>query len=364
MLDRLPAVVAASFICLTGAGVATEAEAQGCGGTYTVKRGDSLSAIADAQYKDVGKWSAIYQSNVSAIGENPERIAVGMTLNLTCIDGLPVGLEGGVDIENVVAVSAPLQVPLGNPGNRDRINLLTGDDYAPFTDRDLPSGGLFTELVKATMEDVDPEKGWGVNWVNDWSAHFEPLLSNAFLEMSFPWIKPDCENDPATYRCANLVFSEPMFEMLILLFTNTSNPMTFTRDQDVFGKTLCRPEGYATFFFDHNGRNWLREEKITLLQPGTPNDCFEMLAEGEVDGVVMNEFTGRQKISELSLEGVVDVAAGIPINIDGLHIVAHKDHPEAIDLISMVNEGLDGIRESGEYQRIVDEHMTRIWAGF
>lgn len=364
MINRFSAILAASIFGFSGVSFATSAAAQTCGGTYTVKSGDSLSAIADAQYKDVGKWSAIHQANIATIGPRPERIFVGMELNLTCIDGLPVGLEGGIDIQNVTSVSAPLVVPLGNPGNRDKVNLLTGDDYAPFTGRDLPNGGLFTELVKAAMTDVNPEKGWGVNWVNDWSAHFEPLLSNAFLDMSFPWIRPDCDTQPDTYRCVNLVFSEPMFEMLVLIFTNTSDPMQFTRDQDVYGKTLCRPDGYATFFFDKDGRNWLKEEKITLAQPGTPNDCFEMLAEGEVDGVVMNEFTGRQKIKELNLEGIVDVAAGIPINIDSLHVVAHKDHPEAIEMISMVNDGLEGIRESGDYQRIVDEHMTRIWASF
>lgn len=261
-------------------------------------------------------------------------------------------------------MSAPLTVPLGSPANRTRINLLTGDDYAPFTDRQLPNGGLFTELVDAAMVSAGPENGFGINWVNDWSSHFEPLLSNAFLDMSFPWIKPDCDADPASYRCANLVFSEPMFEMLVLLFTNTSNPMQFSSDEDVIGKTLCRPEGYATHFFDHRGRHWLRDAKISLVTPASPAACFELLAQGTVDGVVMNEFTGREKISAMGLQGTIEVALGKPIAIDRLHVVAHKAHPQADELIAIVNEGLVGIRESGAYQRIVDEHMTRIWAAF
>ena len=32
-----------------------------------------------------------------------------------------------------------------------------------------------------------------------------------------------------------------MFEMLILLFTNKTNPVSFAKDEDLFGKTLCRP---------------------------------------------------------------------------------------------------------------------------
>ena len=356
--------MAAVVVGMVGSIAPTVTQAQSCGGSYVVKRGDSLSVIANLLYHDARKWTAIYQSNIGLIGENPERIEAGVTLNLACINGLPVGLDGGVDFENAVAVSAPLTVPLGSPGNRDRINLLTGDDYAPFTDRQLPNGGLFTELVDAAMSGVRPEKSFGINWVNDWSSHFEPLLSNAFLDMSFPWIKPDCGTDPTTYRCANLVFSDPMFEMLVLLFTNEANPVQFTTEDDILGKTICRPEGYATFFFDHRGRNWLRDGKITLVAPEGPAECFEMLAAGTVDGVVMNEFTGREKIRELGLQDQVNVALGHPINIDSLHVVAHKDHPEAEALITLVNEGLAGIRESGEYQRIVDEHMTRIWAAF
>ncbi|MEM1302053.1 MAG: transporter substrate-binding domain-containing protein [Pseudomonadota bacterium] len=360
MRRRIAGLLAAIGMCVGGA-----AASQTCGGVYEVRAGDSLSLIADALYKDVGKWSAIHQTNIGTIGSDPSRINVGMRLNLTCIDGLPTGLQGGVDVAEVTRAAAmPLVVPLGNAANATKINLLTADDYAPFTDRALPEGGLFTELVQVAMQEAAPDAGFAIHWVNDWSAHFEPLLSNALLDLGFPWIAPDCDSDPTTYRCANLVFSDPMFEMLVLLFTNTSNPMRFESDSDVYGKTLCRPQGYATFFFDHDGRNWLKDERITLEMPATPDDCFEMLAEGTVDGVVMNEFTGRKKIKDLELAGQVDVAAGLPIAIDALHIVAHKSHPEADQLMAMVNTGLETIKENGEYQRVIDEHMTRIWAEF
>ncbi|MEM9436552.1 MAG: transporter substrate-binding domain-containing protein [Pseudomonadota bacterium] len=364
MLNRFTAVVAASFIGVSGATFGTSAEAQTCGGTYTVKRGDSLSLIADELYKDVGRWSSIYQANVSAIGNNPELISVGTKLNLTCINGLPLGLEGGVDVSNVVAVSAPLQVPLGDSSVRNRINLLTADDYKPFTDRSLPGGGMYTEIVQATMEAAAPDQGFAIHWVNDWAAHHEPLLSNALLDLGFPWFKPDCEADPATYRCQNLVFSDPVFEVLSVMFVRSDSGFAYRTDEDMAGRTICRPSGYSTFIFDHQGRNWLRDGIITVDMPGTIDDCFEGVVSGEYDGLVLNEFTGREKIKALGLEGTVDVAGGLPIAIDGLHIIAHKSHPQAVELMALVNEGLEEIKENGEYQKVIDEHMTRIWAAF
>ncbi|MEM8591663.1 MAG: transporter substrate-binding domain-containing protein [Pseudomonadota bacterium] len=364
MFERFSAFLAALLVGLSGAAFSTSVAAQSCGGVYAVERGDSLSAIADELYKDAGKWSAVYQANISTIGSDPQRITVGMTLNLTCIDGLPVGLEGGLDVEQVTSVSAPLQIPLGNASVRDKINLLTADDYKPFTDRSLPGGGMYTEIVQKTMEAAGPDKGFAIHWVNDWSSHHEPLLSNALLDLGFPWFKPDCEADPATYRCANLVFSDPVFEVLTLMFVNTANPVAFTQEEDILGKTVCRPAGYSTFIFDHEGRNWLADGKIQLEMPASIDDCFEGLVEGAYDAVVLNEFTGREKINSLELTGQVDVAAGLPIAIDGLHIIAHKSHPDAVELMAMVNEGLAEIKENGEYQRVIDEHMTRIWASF
>lgn len=363
MFDRCKGLLASVFFM----GLASAAAAQSCGGTYVVQRGDSLSLIADALYKDVGKWTAIHQSNISTIGSNPERIAVGMSLNLTCIDGLPTGLEGGVDLAALTASAAaaqPLVVAPGNARSRSKINILTGTDFAPFTDSDLPNGGMLTEVVQAAMDEVNPEQGFAIHWVNDWGAHFEPLLSNALLDIGFPWFKPNCDAQPDTYRCQNLLFSDSMFEVLILLFVDTSRPFEFRTTDDIKGKRLCRPAGYATYIFDQSERNWLRDGVIELVVGDSPADCVEKVAEGEADAAVLNEFLGRQTVKDLGLKGQIDVAGGNPISIDGNYMVVHKSHPNGPELLAVFEEGLAKIKENGEYQRIVGEHMTRVWAEF
>lgn len=341
--------------------------AQTCGGVYTVQRGDSLSIIADRLYKNAGMWTAIHSGNSSAIGENPNNIRVGMALQLRCIDGLPIGLPGGRNVQEVAAAAAdpaPLVVTPGSADSRRKIAVLTGSDFAPFTDKDLPNGGMLAEVVQAAMEAAAPEQGFAIHWVDDWASHFEPLLSNALLDIGFPWFKPDCASDPETYRCANLKFSESMFEVLMLLFVDTTRPIAFNSDADLEGKTLCRPAGYSTYIFDQNGRNWLKSGHITLKIGDSPADCLELLAEGEVDAAVLNEFLGRKKIKELGLGDRVRVAEGQPISVDGNHMVVHKSHPQGDALLSVFETGLERIKADGTYQRIVDEHMTRVWAEF
>lgn len=358
MRHTVSGLIFAVLACL-----AAPVAAQGCGGSYTVKRGESLSLIADRLYKNAGMWTAIHANNLAAIGEDPDRIHAGMRLWLGCIDGRPEGLDGGVTLSNVAATSAALTVEPGTAATRSRINLMTASDYAPFTDRDLPNGGILADVVNAAMRQADPPQGYAIHWVEGWGSHLEPLLSNALLDMGFPWIRPDCESTPEEYRCANFLFSDPMFEMLMILFVSSAAPMRYDEDADMRGRTLCRPAGYATHQLDRPDRRWLSEGQVVLKQPVAVADCFAMLVAGEVDGVVLNEFTGRAAIRDLGLKDKVQVAPR-PLAIEGLHVLVHKTHPDADALLTMINEGLRAIKQNGVYQHIIDTHMTRVWAEF
>lgn len=357
---KIWALAGALSACLS----TTAAFGETCGGIYTVQRGDSLSMIADSQYKNASYWTAIHQNNIDKIGASPDNITVGMKLALLCIDGLPGGLEGGTEVTEVAAPTAPLEVAAGTAATAKKINLLTADDYAPFTDRKSLNGGLVTEVVQKAMERANPAEGFAIHWVNDWSAHLDPLLSNALLDMGFPWLKPDCEQTPDNYRCANFYFSDSMFEMLVLVFTAKDRPITFDKDDDMVGKTLCRPKGYYTHDLDKDGRNWLAGNKIKLEMPDKNADCFNMLLEGKVDAVVVDEFTGRATMKELGIVDKIEVVQSRPLSIEGLHVVIHKSHPRAKELLDMINRGLAEIKADGTYQQIIGPHMSLIWQDF
>lgn len=338
-------------------------QAETCGGSYTIQSGDSLSKIASDLYQNKDKWSVIYNSNIDTIGANPGMIRVGTSLHMTCIDGLPTGLSGGTDV-SAKPEAAPIVTIAGTAATRKKITFLYADDYKPFMDRSLPNGGLLTEVVQQAMEAADPEEGFSLIWVNDNDAHLEPLISNALLDFGVGWFKPDCEANPDAYRCKNFDFTDSTFEVLILLFTNKANPITFNNDSDIVGKTLCRPSGYFTHDLDKNGRNWMLEGKITLKTPDTVKGCFDLLAEGKVDAVAINEFTGREALKDLGLKDHVIAIDTRPLSIEGQHLLIHKSHPRGQELLAEFNKGLKMIKETGEYQRIIDEHMTRIWSDF
>ena len=45
-------------------------------------------------------------------------------------------------------------------------------------------------------------------------------------------------------------------------------------------------------------------------------------------------------------------------------MLVSKDHPNAEAVIEIFNNGLQEIKDAGDYQSIVDRHMTNIWADF
>ena len=64
-----------------GGGVATLTEPT----FYTIKKGDTLSKIAKAQYGDTDRWGALFEANREVI-EDPDRIYPGQTIRIPDLD--------------------------------------------------------------------------------------------------------------------------------------------------------------------------------------------------------------------------------------------------------------------------------------
>lgn len=330
--------VLAAGLGLACAALAAPVMAQSCDVTYETREGDTFFAIAEAHYGSYEQWSLIYYSNQGLGLTGPLAIPAGTRLYIPCLQG-----EASPD-------ATPLQQ------SDAELRFLTGSNYAPFTDRAWPGEGLITELVNAIMEETPNPVPYAVDWQDDWSQHLFPLLDEAKYDMGFPWLRPDCAADPANERCANFHFSDPLFEMPIQLFVKADAGFEFSEDSDIEGKTLCRPKGYYTHDLDAQGRNWLKEGKITLVTPDTPDECFALLVEGQVDAVPENLFLGADKINQMGLRGKVRPLER-PLSTETLHVIVSKKHWRGTTFLYRVNAGLAAVRANGRYDEIVKRHL-------
>ena len=343
---------------------ASAAEELSCGSKYTVQDGDTLGDIANRTYGLSNKWTLIYYGNQKQFGNEPILVP-GNKINIPCIVA-PEPASVSIAPAGAPSDDQPAKIEISQIAAD--INLLTADDYQPFTDRALPDGGLITEVIKNAFTALN-ENGEGpkhkISWVNDWSAHLNPLLADKVFDMGFPWLQPDCKNyaqldKPARFRCEKFFFSNPVFEILVVFFTLNDSQFQFATDDEVVGKRICRPVGYFTFDLDKDGRNWVKEEKITLVRPQSVDECFRLLQNQEVDAVALNEFTGRAAIKKSKIEDKIRVIER-PISLAGLHVIIAKTHPRARTFIHYINSALHRLQETGEYREIVDKHLSRFW---
>lgn len=309
-----------------------------CDVTHEVQPGETIFTISEKYYGDHQKWSVIYYSNQDKLSGGLLQFDAGAQLNIPCLPS------------DEAPDATPLRVA------KAEMNLLTGSDYPPFTDRNWPGDGMFTELVNAALENSPYPVPYAVTWEDDWSTHLFPKLDGKEFDMGFPWLRPDCVADPENERCKNFHFSDPVFELLILLFTRTDNAFAFESDADIAGKTLCRPAGYFTHDLDRAGREWIKKGVIKLVQAESPDACFEALMRGEVDAVTINEFLGKSKIRDLGLTGAVQ-ALNRPLSIEGLHVIISKKHWRGTTHLYRFNAGLQELKKSKRYDEIISRHL-------
>ncbi len=369
MLRRLTTMIALTTCSavLTVASL-TAAQSQDCGTTYKIKENETLADIAARTYGQPSLWTVIFYANQERLGNNASLLVPGLEIRLPCI-GRGANRAAPRNPAEEEAAPAPAPNKMVASTLVRRIELLTADGYPPFTGRGLEGGGMISEIIETAMALVKQETGgkleYKVSWVNDWSAHLDPLLVNRAFDAGFPWIRPNCQDaasldEDAQFRCARFFYSDPLNEFVLRLFVANDSPIKTLADNQIKSTTLCRPAGYSMADLDANGRNWLKDGKIILLRPSSIDDCFRLLGDGVIDGVVINELGGLASISSLGLKSQVR-AVEEPLALKTMHVIVSKTHPYSRTILYYVNEGLQRLRASEKYDAIVERHLQRFW---
>jgi polar amino acid transport system substrate-binding protein len=347
----------------------TTAKAQTCGAEYKIKEGDTLAQIAARVYGSPAQWTVIFYANQDRLGTNASLLVPGLAIVLPCIGGNSVKSASPT-------VAAPAPPPANSPDAPimistmvRRIEFLTADGYSPFTGRSLEGGGMLTEVITSAMNIVKQEAhgrfDFGISWVNDWSAHLNPLLLTRAFDVGYPWARPDCDSNApldatAQFRCRRFFFSEPLYEVITSLFVQNGSPITSLQSETITGTTMCLPAGQAVYELDQGGRNWVKDGKVTLMRPPTVDECFRLLENGTVGAVATTEFAGRSSIISLGMADKIRMLDQ-PIALTPLHAVVSKSHPHARTMLYYINTALAKLRDSGDYDTIIARDLDRFW---
>lgn len=337
---RVPSLFILSCLFVTLAVFPMAASAL-CNVTYTAQDGDNLSGVAELHYADSARWSWLAAANPDLSASPDSALAQGSQVFIPCTPPDPSG-------QMVASPDMP------------KVNVLTIADFAPFSSRTWPAQGIMAELITAALgagpAPLRPVTAWAENAADGVSQ----LADSRGAEIGFPLPRPDCSADEARDACARLLYSDPVIEVPLVLFVRSGGGVTYQDDSDLAGRHLCRPAAYSMASLDTPDRHWISEKVVNLVTPDRPETCFQMLAGGQVDAVMLNALTGATTIAAMNLSEQV-TALDKPLAQHTLHVAVPKVHWRATTLIYRINAGLRALRETGEYDRVVGRHMTLLW---
>ncbi|MEM6973390.1 MAG: LysM peptidoglycan-binding domain-containing protein [Pseudomonadota bacterium] len=396
MIDRrmrvsAPAGAVVAFGLAVGAAsfAPTEAAAQSisCGGSYQVRAGDTLSEIAVRAY-GAGRFGPIFEANRNRMS-SPQRLEVGVTLFIPCLDGRGQPLPEGVrpesaltqaeapsrtpDIEEAPVETAALAAPTDTPTFRtapnalsaaiigqvpegQTVRLLAVNPSAPFVGYDLPEGGMLTEVVQRALYRSPVLLDFDVTYRGG-----ETLtdVAGGGFDLGFPVRRPNCESPtlPADAEavCADYFFSSAIYTTGISMYvTTTGDFVDASQASDLQGARLCRPEGMAINDLQASG---LTSGYVSLVRARDTVECFLLLTNGDVGVVSVSPEEG-----EAAMELMDDTRRIARIDNIGegqaVHVAAPRSAPLAQAYIEIINEGLSEMRSSGEYDAVVQNHLT------
>ncbi|MEX0624092.1 substrate-binding periplasmic protein [Saccharospirillum sp.] len=227
------------------------------------------------------------------------------------------------------------------------LKLVTGDHYAPFSDQNLPEGGLATHLVTYLFEQMKQPVNVDVL---SWTEGYQAALNGDYAG-TFPYIQ-------SQERLAGFLFSEPLFTVSSFAYVDQSSTINARRPEDLAGLTLCLPEGFAHGFVLNE---LVQSGAITRITPPDLPSCFAMLQSGEADFVKINRYVARELLRNAGVPHSAIRALSFPVETLSMHFIAPRNQAGSAALIATLNQALAELQRDNEYARFIDDYLSIIY---
>lgn len=235
---------------------------------------------------------------------------------------------------------------VGHAGEDDEpLPLVTGYNYSPFTDDDLPGGGLATQLVRAIFDGLDQPVD--IEFLS-WTPGYQATLKGTYAG-TFPYIRaPDRE--------AKFLYSQPLFEVGSYLYVQRDTQIVADDPTDLVGLTLCLPSGYAPGPIIGQ---MIDDGRIQRVTPADMPTCFQQLLAGEVHFVKINRYVARDILRNAGVE--VSEVRALPFKVEDLtmHFIVSRTYPDANALIARFNRSLQELKDSGGFELLIDIYFKQ-----
>ena len=210
-----------------------------------------------------------------------------------------------------------------------------------------------------------PQQRIDLRWSKAEIPSAQSIFGDRTADILVPWETSDCDRPNDLVRataimCDAALYSEPIMQVVVGIFTLNDTSTKFDSDQNVQGKTICIAQDRDTTDLNSNGRNWLSDKRVIALRRSTILDCVSAVQLREADAFVANDLEGRELLGRLGLAPLFRMEER-PLATRGIHAVISKDHPRAAELIARIGVGLQQLKRSEAYSTILRNHLMALW---
>ena len=225
----------------------------------------------------------------------------------------------------------------------DNLRLVTGDDYAPFTGKALPAGGMLTQVVQAVLAQGNIEST--LDW-QPWNRGYMKTLRGEY-DATFPYV-------PTPERELEYLYSAPLLVVEQHIFSRADDLLEQVDAQTMQGRRVCSPLGWQPPALI---QRLIDQQVLIRHSPIGIKECARLVLIGRDDFFVADRRLGETALQLSGATANQMRRSNNMISSSSLHLIVPRNHPRGASIIQMFDQGLASFRFSGGYQQVLEGYM-------
>ncbi|MBV8047123.1 MAG: transporter substrate-binding domain-containing protein [Paludibacterium sp.] len=227
--------------------------------------------------------------------------------------------------------------------------VLSNDEYPPYVSERLPGFGVLSRVVTEAFKLQNVQ----VRYVFFPNNRTLQSARTGAVDGSLGWAKtPERQRD--------LLYTDPVMNLRMVFFQRKDHPVKWQQLRDLAGYRIGATTG-----------NTYSDEFAQLQQAGVlkvetaPDDVanFRKLMAGHLDLFPIDAEVGAMLLMQAFSAGQRQQIEmqGTPFWSAPMHVVIWKGQPQAAELVRRFNLGLQQLRRTGEFNRLVSDTREQIY---
>jgi polar amino acid transport system substrate-binding protein len=216
---------------------------------------------------------------------------------------------------------------------------LASSNYYPHYAEDLPQQGVVTEIVRQafSLQGIEID----TTFMPFARAYHESQQAN-YIGLIAAWYDDE--------RAQHFYYSQPLYANQIVFFKRQADVIHYQDYNDLAEQRIRL--GLVQGYLQPDG---LLQSQPNMVRVALDEQAFFMLAKGRVDLVPADKLNGlyliQQKLPEFA--GQIDWLTPA-LEQRPMYLLLSKKDPRSEQLMDRFNSGLTELRQSGQYQKILD----------